>query len=190
MSPGVSSSQDVAARYPGAVDAQGNYVYESVSSSLNQVYVNGLPDSFYLKSASFDAREIVNTGFEATGMGRHRLDLVVSGDGAQVDGVVTDGKDKPVGDATVVLVPADPVLRSAPRLYKSTDIAQNGKFTLKAISPGKYLIYAWEEVEDGAWFDPDFMARYEKLGESVSLDGNGRKTLSLKLLSTTEDPSR
>lgn len=191
--PGTSTGavpSSIYTQYPGAVDAQGNYVYDNVPASHTQVYVNGLPDSFYLKSASFDAREIVNTGFEAAGTGRHRLDLVVSGDGAEIDGVALDSQDKPAGDATVALVPADPALRSSVRLYRSADTAQDGKFTLKAIPPGKYLIYAWEAIEDGAWFDPDFMARYEKLGDSVSLDRNDRQTVSLKLLSTTEDPSR
>jgi beta-lactamase regulating signal transducer with metallopeptidase domain len=177
-------------QYPGAVDAQGNYVYDNVPDSHTQVYVNGLPDSFYLKSASFEGQETIHTGFEVTETGRHRLDLIVSGDGAEIDGVALDSQDKPVGEATVALVPADPALRSSPRLYKSTNVAQNGQFSLKSIPPGKYLIYAWESVEDGAWFDPDFMARYEKLGESVSLDANDHQTLNLKLLSTTEEPSR
>jgi beta-lactamase regulating signal transducer with metallopeptidase domain/protocatechuate 3,4-dioxygenase beta subunit len=178
------------AQYPGAVDAQGNYVDDNVPASHTQVYVNGLPDSFYLKSASLEGQETIHTGFEVTGTGRRRLDLVVSGDGAQLGGVVSDSNDKPVSEATVALVPADPALRSSPRLYKSTDVAHNGQFSLKSIPPGKYLIYAWESVEDGAWFDPDFMARYEKLGESVSLDASDHQTVNLKLLSTTEEPSR
>jgi len=37
-------------------------------------------------------------------------------------------------------------------------------------------------VESGAWFDPDFMSRYEKEGDSVSSDSQEQKTLNLKLL--------
>jgi hypothetical protein len=113
---------------------------------------------------------------------------VVGGDGAQLDGAVMDIKDQPVGVAMVVLVPADPDRRPA-RLYRNTDTDQNGRFTLKSIPPGKYLLYAWEDVEDGAWFDPEFMARYEKQGESISFDSQDHKTVTLKPLSTKEDSS-
>ena len=30
------------------------------------------------------------------------------------------------------------------------------------------MIYAWEDVQFGQWFDPDFMKAYEGKGESVS----------------------
>jgi len=183
-----ASPAQAAAALPGAVDAQGNFVLEGVSAFRNQVIVSGLPAPCYLKSASLENRETIDTGLEAAGMGRYRLDVVVSGDGAQFDGLVLDRQDKPAVQAMVTLVPADPASRP-PRLYRSTDTDQNGQFTLKAIPPGRYLIYAWQDVEDGAWFDPEFMARYEKLGESVSFDPQEHKTLNLKLLSTSEDPS-
>jgi hypothetical protein len=173
---------------PGAVDDQGNFTLENVSAFRMMASIGGLPDGYYLKSASFENQETVDTGFEATGTGRYRLDLVAGGDGAQLDGVVLDIKDQPVGVAMVVLVPADPDRRPA-RLYKNTDTDQNGQFTLKSIPPGKYLLYAWENVDDGAWFDPEFMARYEKQGESIAFDPQEHKTVNLKPLSTTEGSS-
>jgi len=173
---------------PGGVDDQGNFTLENVSAFRMMASISGLPDGYYLKSANFDNQETVDTGFEATGTGRYRLDLVVGGDGAQLDGAVLDIKDQPVGVAMVVLVPADPDRRPA-RLYKSTDTDQNGQFTLKSIPPGKYLLYAWENVDDGAWFDPEFMARFEKQGQSISFDPQEHKTVSLKPLSTTEGSS-
>ena len=173
---------------PGAVDDQGNFTLENVSAFRNMASITGLPDGFYLKSASFDNQETIDTGFEATGSGSYRLDLVVGGDGAQLDGAVLDIKDQPVGVAMVVLVPADPDRRPA-RLYKSTDTDQNGQFTMKSIPPGKYLLYAWENVDDGDWFDPEFMARFEKQGESIAFDPQDHKTVTLKPLSTTEGSS-
>jgi beta-lactamase regulating signal transducer with metallopeptidase domain len=179
-----------AARLPGEVDAQGGFALENVSPYRMRAFVNGLPVPYYLKTANFNDQETINTGFEAAGAGPYRLDLVVSGDGAQLDGIVLDSKDKPAREARVMLIPVDPALRATPRLYMGTSTAQKGQFTLKAIPPGKYRIYAWEGIESGAWFDPDFMARYETQGESVSLEGKDRKTLTLKLLPVTEEPSR
>jgi protocatechuate 3,4-dioxygenase beta subunit len=179
--PGVTAAEH-AAQLPGAVNEQGGFVVPNVGASQYDVSVSGLPDPFYLKSVSFENQDTTNTGLDLSGTGRYRLDLVVSGDGAQISGVVLNGKEQPAGGATVVLLPADPELRGVARLYKSTDTAQNGQFALKAIPPGSYRIYAWESVESGAWFDPDFMSRYEKAGDSVSFDSQEQKTLNLKLL--------
>jgi hypothetical protein len=161
-----------------------------VSASRYEAYVSGLPEAFYLKSVSVAGQETIDSGFDVNGTGRYRLDLVLSGDGAQVEGQVLDSNDKPAGGAMVALVPADAALRSASRLYKNATTAQDGKFALKSIPPGKYRIYAWEGIEDGAWYDPDFIGRYENQGESASFESGERKTMSLRLTSTTEGPSR
>jgi hypothetical protein len=166
---------------PAKVDADGNFNLQHVHPSVYDVSVTKLPDSFYLKSVRLDNQEAIETGLELNGTGRHRLDLVVSGDAAQVVGIVIDSNEKPVGRATVLLVPA---MRSAQRLYRSTNLGQDGRFSLRGIPPGRYRLYAWEEVEEGAWFDPDFMARYENDGESISLDSKDRKTVGLKLIPT------
>jgi len=179
---GSGAPGDGTTRVPGAADAAGNFALQGVSAAHYDVLLGGLPDPFYLKSASFENQETVNTGFDVSGTGHYRLDVVVSGDGAQIAGVVLNGKEQPAGGATVVLLPAAPELRGVARLYRSTDTAQNGQFTLKAIPPGSYRIYAWESVESGAWFDPDFMSRYETAGDSVSFDSQEQKTLNLKLL--------
>jgi hypothetical protein len=170
----------------GRVDAEGNFALQGVSPSRYDPAISGLPDSFYLKSVRFENQETANTGFDVTGPGRYRLELVFSGDGAQVEGVVLDSKDRPAAQATVVLIPAD----RAARLYKSTTTAQNGQFALKAIPPGKYRLYAWEGVEQGIWFDPDFMTQHDKDGESVSFDAKERKATNLKLRSIAEGQSR
>jgi hypothetical protein len=170
-------------RLPGWIDPQGNFTLNGVPSTRMEAGISGAPAQFYLKSALLDGQETVNTGVEAAPGSSHRLELVIGADSAQVEGVVLDSKDQPAAQAKVALIPADPALRAAVRLYRSAETAQNGRFTLRTIPPGKYRICAWDGVEDGAWFDPDFMARYEKAGEAVSLDSRDRKTVSLKLLS-------
>jgi hypothetical protein len=60
-----------------------------------------------------------------------------------------------------------PNVRSRTELYRTatTDIA--GRFHFDRVPPGQYKVFSWEEVEDGAWFDPEFLADNENRGMPV-----------------------
>jgi hypothetical protein len=66
--------------------------------------------------------------------------------------------------------------------YKTATTDQNGQFSIKGLSPGKYRIYAWEDIENGSQFDPDFMKPLEGLGLAVTVEENGRQAAPLKLI--------
>lgn len=39
----------------------------------------------------------------------------------------------------------------------------------KAIAPGAYKLFAWEDVETGAYKDPEFLKAFEALGERTTI---------------------
>ena len=45
-----------------------------------------------------------------------------------------------------------------------------------------YRLYAWEDVEQGAPFDPDFLKKYEGQSKSVKLDASGHEAVQLKAI--------
>lgn len=53
---------------------------------------------------------------------------------------------------------------------------------MRGLRPGDYTLYAWEDMQDGAFMDPDYMRAYEQLGVTVYAKSNGRYELSLKLI--------
>jgi hypothetical protein len=53
---------------------------------------------------------------------------------------------------------------------------------LKDLTPGEYKIYAWEDVESGAYLDPDFMKPFEAKGEAVTLREGDQKSLQVTLI--------
>jgi protocatechuate 3,4-dioxygenase beta subunit len=189
VAPSSSNREFVALRGPGSLDRQGNFSLESRTPSLVQPVIFGLPDGCYIKSALLDGKEMVDTPFAITGSAERRLDLVISDDGATVEGVVVTDKDTANG-ATVALIPSEPALRNSQRLVRSIESRQDGRFAFRSVPPGRYRIYAWEEVERGAWFDPDFMDRFVNAGESVMLQSKGSETVSVKLLSAWQEAAR
>ncbi len=56
----------------------------------------------------------------------------------------------------MVLVP-DPPHRGEKRLFKSITTDQNGHFVLQGIPPGDYKVFAWENIEHGAYTIPEFL---------------------------------
>jgi hypothetical protein len=65
-------------------------------------------------------------------------------------------------------------------LYRRAVTDQFGRYALSPVASGEYKLFAWEEVEDGAWRDPDFLKEHEKHGARVTLTVNERKAVQLK----------
>ena len=171
-------------------DANGEFKMSTIRPAAYNISMMSLPESLYLKSVRLENQDVIDTGFEVDAAKSYRLDVVVGGDGAQLEGTVTAGDDKPAGGTTVLLAPADPAQRTAQRLYKKADTGHDGKFILKGIPPGNYRLYAWQEVEPGIWFETGFLAPFEMQATAVSLEAGDNKTIGLKVLSAVEDTPR
>ena len=174
----------------GAVTAQGRFTIRSVRPAPYDVSVTPLPEALYLKSVLLEKEETINTGFEVAEARSYHLDVTLGGDGAEIEGTVKDAEDSPSSGVTVLLVPAGAALRKFGRLYKTAVTTHDGKYVLKGIPAGAYLLYAWDQVDPGIWFEPDFLPRYQVNAVSVSLEANGRTTTDLKLLTAAEAPAR
>ena len=78
----------------------------------------------------------------------------------------------------VVLVP-DEAHRDQSRLFQRAATDQFGHYVLRGIAPGEYKIFSWDEVEDGAWEDPDFLRTFEDRGQKISVEEGNAKTVDI-----------
>jgi hypothetical protein len=67
-------------------------------------------------------------------------------------------------------------------LYRSATAGQDGAFQIRGVPPGDYRLFAWQQIDAGAWLDPDFLAPVEARAEKVSFSEGGRETRQLKAL--------
>lgn len=65
--------------------------------------------------------------------------------------------------------------------YRSASTNESGQYSLLAIAPGEYLVYAWEEVEAGAWFNPEFMRLYESSGQTLQIGEMQKRSLDVRV---------
>jgi hypothetical protein len=160
----------------------GSFQLENVLRDRYRVNVFGLPRDYYLKPARVGGEDVLEDGLDLSlGPPSGPLEITISAAGGRIDGAVLTEEDKTFSGATVVLVP-EGRRREESRYYKTTITDQNGGFTLRGIPPGDYKLFAWEEIERGAYRDPAFLRRFEDRGESVEVEEGGRLSVRLKII--------
>ena len=143
--------------------------------------VHGYPENFYFKSIRIGDQDVTETGVDFAEDAAGELTFVLSPNGGVVEGSVQNAKDKAAAGAKITLIP-DAKHRSSRLRYKTVDADQKGRFVIKGVAPGEYKIYAWEDIEEGAYQDPDFMKAHESEGKTVSIKERGHETVELKAI--------
>ena len=189
---GLSMSQEFfGANAP--VDRLGNVEWKNVNPGnyIVQVY-GGDGQGFFLKSVKLGGRDIA-TGFTASGPAT--LDLLVSTNGGTVEGVVVEKEvekekevdnEHPVANATVVAVPEEKY-RKLPDRFVTGSTDQRGRFTIRGLGPGSYTLYAWQDLDEPVWVDPDFLKAQEANGRAVKVEEGSHQAVELKLSQAGEE---
>jgi hypothetical protein len=85
----------------------------------------------------------------------------------------------------VTLIPDPPQPRRT-SLYQLAETDENGRFQFQGLRPGKYRLYAWEEFEDGAQFDPDVTGPFEARSVAIEVAEGARKEVAVTRISVDE----
>jgi hypothetical protein len=164
---------------PAQVQADGSFKFTSVPALKFRVNA-GVPPGGYLKTATLNGQDALQHAVDMSSGGT--LQLFVSMTAAEVDGTVTGNDGQPATDAMITITP-DPLQPERPDLYHQARTRADGGFTVKALAPGKYRVFAWEEIEPGAFLDPDYMHPFENLGTQISVDDNDKKSVTMQEIS-------
>jgi hypothetical protein len=165
-------------RPPHSVSQAGTIEVKDVVVGTYQLAAlsENLPD-YVIKSVKLGGRDVTDTGFSVSpGMS---LDVVISGNGATIEGTVEDGNGKPVAYATVVDI------RSVEQpLYHWATTDEHGHFSLRGLNPSKHKVMAFEELPGNPrtirWLN--FLTPYESHGEVVELQEGTRRSTALKVI--------
>jgi hypothetical protein len=170
------------------VKADGTFFITDLKQDMYDISVSGLPDGYYLKSASLGTLDVTD-GLRVSGEGiTMPLVLQASSSGAQVEGVVMTAADKRACSSTVVLVP-DGSRRFRRFLYQEAGVDRAGHYVISGITPGDYKLFPFDHPEDVGYLDPAALSIYENKGQPVHLEAGDRRTVMLKVIVTgTNNP--
>jgi hypothetical protein len=109
------------------------------------------------------------------------LEITLSPGAGTITGVVDAPGGSPPIRADVVLVPQ--FSRRSNRLfYDRTGIDDTGHFKFEGVAPGEYKVFAFEQLQESAEQNPAFIARYETLGQSVTVSSGSFTEVRTRLL--------
>jgi hypothetical protein len=131
-----------------------------------------LPDplaNIYVKSIRYGNRDVLSEGLHLeTHSPDQRLQIILS-TGGRLDGAALNDRNEAMANVKVALVPnlSD---RNRDDLYKTSVTDASGKFKIQGIAAGDYRVFAWEEITDGAWQDPDVLREVESRGKAIHIN--------------------
>jgi hypothetical protein len=156
---GVPASGEVSASLPA-----GDYrVYVSpVLSQQTNTTVPPALQGIFVKSMSLSGADVLQSGLHLDRQPEGTLEIVLGSRPSVVEG------RSPLPGAVVVLLP--PENSSFRRdMYRTATADSRGVFRFENVVPGEYRIYAWDDIESGAWLDPAFLKEQESRGRRLTV---------------------
>jgi hypothetical protein len=160
----------------------GSIVFDQLGMGRYRVYAGNL--DMYLKTVRFGDTESQDGTFSLADSAVGSLEVVVSARGARVTGTVPQNSGATTNRTSqVVLIPDTSDAEKRESLTQRVGLDQNGAFTIHAIPPGSYSLYAAEDVPADAWSDPDFLQEVAAKGVKLQLGEGESKSIEVPVLS-------
>jgi hypothetical protein len=133
----------------------------------------------YVKSIHLGDTDVLNGTLHLDRQPSAILEVVIATIPGALDGQVVGSGPGQIADSTVLLLPD---MRQRNELYRTTTADATGRFHFDRIPPGDYKVFSWAEIEDGAWYDPEFMKNNESRGTPVRIPAGRPETVRIDLI--------
>jgi protocatechuate 3,4-dioxygenase beta subunit len=163
-----------------AVNADGTFALPGMSPENVTFGLNGLKDNAFLKSTRAGDQEVTDQ-VDLGGLGNAGIELLVSLAGGEIEGDVKGAGSKPLAGVTALLVP-DTEHAAVEGWYHAATTDQNGHYKMPSIRPGKYTLYAFEDIEPGAYMEPGFLKPFEKSAKELEIKEKAHQTVPLEVI--------
>jgi hypothetical protein len=137
---------------PRRVQADGTFAIDSVTPGLYRLVVTSLPAECFIREARLGLLDVLGQPIVITETTSGPLQIVVSSNSGELDGIVLNSSRQPVPGVEAVLIPD--LQRERKTLYLKTRTNDEGRFALQGIPPGNYKLFAWERLDPYGYFDP------------------------------------
>jgi hypothetical protein len=147
---------------------EGQVHFGGVLADQYRLGFGDIPSGAYVKSAHFGGAEALDAPFElSTDSSTKELRIEIGRTSGQVVGFVQDADGAPQ-QAILSLIPDPPRPLQGWR-YFVTDALSNGAFRFIGVPPGRYLLQAWESLEQDAQFNAEFTQSHAAAGVSIEM---------------------
>ena len=144
----------------------------------------GQPAGWFLKSVIYDGQDVTDSGIDfQPGRAYDGLQIIFTQKTTDLSGVVTDDRNQPIVDATVIVFPMNSERWGFQSRYgRVARPDTNGRYNIRNLPAGDdYAIVAVRSLEPGQGTDPEFLTRAREAAKTFSLAEGETKTVDVKL---------
>jgi hypothetical protein len=166
------------------------FTIRGVPPGLWDIDVNPIPEGGYLKGMWLGEKDVLHDDMLVSSKTTEKLRIVVSTRGARVEGDVAIPETEGGRQAAVLLAPVEGRERVL-SLYSFENTTPDGHFVLDGLAPGKYRVFAFEEMNSRAFQDPDYLKPIAGLGKDLELKEGDSLRLAdrLPMIAVAQMPS-
>jgi hypothetical protein len=153
--------------------APGRYLFGDTTAALG---------TWQLASATVQDREALDVPFDVTTDDLDGVVLTYTDHPTELTGRLLDASGRPAPEYIVIVFAADKTFWT-PRSRRIQQVRPgiDGKFIVKNLPPGEYLIGTVTDVEPGEWFDPTFLQQLVPVSVKVALAEGDKKVQDVKI---------
>jgi hypothetical protein len=162
-------------------DASGAFTFTGVTPGRYRI-IGTASGGWQFRSANAQGRDSADFPLEVAGSDVRDVEVAFTDRPTEISGDLLDAAGHPASDYVIIVFPADKSFWGPQsRRTVSTRPASDGHFRIPNLPPGEYLIAAVNDVEQGQWFDPSFLAQLEPAARRVTLADGEKKVQSFKI---------
>lgn len=148
-----------------------------------------LPPELYIRAMTWKGKDVLNEEMDVQESSSDPLTIVLSTRSAELVVDVEKSPAKQVQPAIVLLAPKIHEMATL-GLYQAQYTDGDGKVRFHGIRPGAYRVFAFEELQPGAWNDPEFLKPYAAMAAPVTLVESQKATLPAKRIAAAQAGGR
>jgi hypothetical protein len=164
------------------VGADGRLSIANIPPGVYDLNVDGAPAGMYVRSARIGDSDALAQPLDFTKGAPGALEITLGTNTGTVQGSVKDAGGAASVGVRAALVPQEPWRQGKRESYKVATTDASGKFTMTAVPPGEYKLYAWEEVDETAWLDPDFLKPLQQNATPVTVRESATETAEVRVI--------
>ena len=171
---------------PAVVNADGSFTFAGVTPGQYRVTAaipNARPDQpgWVLMSAVFSGRDALDTPLELRQSVSDAL-LTFTDRPAELSGLLQDPSGRPAPDYYIVVFASDRTHWSPQsRRIRAMRPSAEGRFIVRNLPAGEYLIAAVTDIEDGEWMDPSVLQQLSTVSMKLTIADGEKKSQDIQV---------
>jgi hypothetical protein len=164
------------------VDDNNQFTLKDVHDGEFRLDAWGISKDCYIKEVRYSENIVPDATIRVAKGTVGSLEITLSSRGAHVQGTVLSEESLPAVGAWAVAIPDKKTRRAS----YSANTDQYGHFEVRGLPPGKYKLFGWTGLQQGAWEDPEFLREHEAKATVIEVNEGDAKTVELKLIPVKE----